>query len=190
VYFRAFPDLLSTTPVDSTRAWRFRVCALARRLHRERCFDLIHAHFLSPDGVVATPSRQRAGRPGDDFGRAFWTPWLVDQPRVRSQVDAALPGIRLVTAVSDFLRQEIDAYGQGCIDTAVLPNVVDDVVFSPAPRRRDPDELLYVGVIRRVKRVDVLLRALAEARRSQPALADLVGDVFARMRAIVARSTS
>src|SRR5258708_23653660 len=157
-----------------------RVLALARRLHKERPFDVIHAHFIYPDGVVASRLGRELGVPVMTTEHAFWTPWLVDQPRVAAQVDAALPGIRLVTAVSDFLRQEIDAYGQGCIDTAVLPNVVDDVVFSPAPRRRDPDELLYVGVIRRVKRVDVLLRALAEARRSMPSLRlrILSGDVF------------
>ena len=181
VYFPRVPGSIEfhTHGLDARLALP-RVLALARRLHRERCFDLIHAHFISPDGVVASRLGRELGVPVMTSEHAFWTPWLVDQPRVRSQVDAALPGIRLVTAVSDFLRQEIDAYGQGCIDTAVLPNVVDDVVFSPAPRRRDPDELLYVGVIRRVKRVDVLLRALAEARRSMPSLRlrILSGDVF------------
>ena len=52
----------------------------------------------------------------------------------------------------------------------MLPNVVDDLVFSPAPRARDLDQLLYVGLIRKFKRVDVLLRAVAEARRTLPQL--------------------
>jgi len=72
--------------------------------------------------------------------------------------------------VSEFLRLAIDTYARGRIDIAVLPNVVDDVVFSPAPRERDPHELLYVGAIRGVKRIDVLLQALAEARQSLPKL--------------------
>ena len=101
---------------------------------------------------------------------AFWTPWLVDQPRVGSQVDAALPGIHLVTTVSDFLRRDVDAISAGRAETAVLSNVVDDLVFTPAPRIRDPDELLYVGLIRKFKRVDVLLRAVAVARRTLPQL--------------------
>jgi glycosyltransferase involved in cell wall biosynthesis len=101
---------------------------------------------------------------------ALWTPWLADQTRVGSQVDAALPKIHLVTAVSNFLREAIDGYVRGRVDTAILPNVVDDIVFSPAPRQRDLDELLYVGAIRKVKRVDVLLQALAKARQALPRL--------------------
>jgi glycosyltransferase involved in cell wall biosynthesis len=52
----------------------------------------------------------------------------------------------------------------------VLPNVVDDEVFHPVATERDRDELLFVGLIRRFKRVDVLLRALALARRRRPQL--------------------
>src|SRR5262249_42745218 len=146
------------------------VLALARRLHQEWPIDLIHAHFISPDGVVASRLGRDLGVPVMTSEHAFWTPWLVDQPRVGSQVDAALPGIRLVTAVSNFLRQAIDGYARGRVCTAVLPNVVDDVVFSPAPRPRNPHELLYVGLIRKVKRVDVLLHPFAEARRTFPEL--------------------
>jgi len=147
-----------------------RVLAFARRLHQEWPFDVIHAHFIYPDGVVASQIGRELGVPVMTSEHAFWLPWLVDQPKVGSQVAAALPGIQLVTAVSDFLRQSIDAYARGRVATAVLPIAVDDVVFSPAPRPRDPDELLYVGLIRKVKRIDVLLHALAEARRVLPKL--------------------
>jgi teichuronic acid biosynthesis glycosyltransferase TuaC len=143
---------------------------LARRLHHEAPFDIIHAHFIYPDGVLASRLGRELRVPVMTSEHAFWTPWLVDQPRVGSQVDAALPGIHLITTVSDFLRRDVDAYLQGRAETAVLPNVVDDLVFTPAPRPRDPDELLYVGLIRKFKRIDVLLRALAEARRTLPRL--------------------
>ena len=95
---------------------------------------------------------------------AFWTPWLIDRHRVGAQVARALPGIALVTAVSAFLRRGIDEYAGGRVATAVLGNVVDDRTFAPTSQSRDPYELLYVGLIRRVKRIDVLLRALAEVR--------------------------
>ena len=146
------------------------VLALARSIHREWPFDVIHAHFIHPDGVVASQIGRELGVPVMTSEHAFWLPWLVDQPNVGAQVAAALPGIKLVTAVSDFLRKSIDAYTRGRVATAVLPNAVDDEVFSPAPRLRDLDELLYVGLIRRVKRLDVLLRALAEARSILPKL--------------------
>jgi len=147
-----------------------RVLAFARRLHQEWPFDVIHAHFIYPDGVVASKIGRELGVPVMTSEHALWQPWLVAQPKIGSQVAAALPGIQLVTAVSDFLRQSVDAYARGRVATAVLPIAVDDVVFSPAPRQRDPNELLYVGLIRKVKRIDVLLRALAEVRRILPKL--------------------
>jgi glycosyltransferase involved in cell wall biosynthesis len=171
VYFPRVPGSIEyyTHRFDARLAYPY-VLALARRLHREWPIDLIHAHFIFPDGVVASRLGRDLGVPVMTSEHAFWTPWLVDQPSVGSQVDAALPGIRLVTAVSALLRQTIDTYTCGRVGTAVLPNVVDDVVFSPAPRPRNPYELLFVGLIRRVKRVDVLLRAFAEARLTLPRL--------------------
>ncbi len=146
------------------------VLALARQLHAATPFDLIHAHFIYPGGVVASVIGRALGIPVMTSEHALWTPWLVDLVRDGRQVAAALPHIRLVTTVSGFLRNDVDAWANGRIETRVLPNVVDDSIFTPIARRRDPHELLYVGMIRKVKRVDVLLRALAEARRVLPAL--------------------
>jgi len=64
----------------------------------------------------------------------------------------------------------VDDYARGRIETAVLPNVVDDSVFRPGPRQREPAQLLYVGLIRKFKRIDVLLRAVSQARESLPNL--------------------
>lgn len=144
------------------------VLAMARRLHAEKPFDLIHAHFIYPDGVVAARIGRALGLPVMTSEHAFWTPWLVDRRRVGAQVAQALPNIDLVTAVSEFLRTSIDGYTAGRVATAVLPNVLDDAVFTRGADERDPDELLFVGLVRRVKRVDVLLRALAEVRRTHP----------------------
>jgi len=146
-----------------------RLRAVARRLHQARPFDLIHAHFVYPDGVVASQIGRDLGVPVMTSEHAFWTPWLEHQPRVREQVYAALPGIRLVAPVSEFLRESIVAYaGNRVAHSAVLPNVVDDVTFRPGPGPRDPRELLFVGLVRKFKRVDVLLRAVAEVRRTMP----------------------
>lgn len=146
------------------------VLRLARELHRRRPFDLIHAHFVYPDGVVASQLGRELGVPVMTSEHAFWTPWLTDLRRVGAQVDAALPGLRLAAPVSEFLRSDVDAYLRGRVATEVLPNVVDDATFHPADVERDPHELLYVGLIRKFKRVDVLVRALALARRVVPEL--------------------
>ena len=142
----------------------------ARRLHEEKPFDVIHAHFIYPDGVVASRIGLALGIPVMTSEHAFWQPWLVERRRVGAQVDAALPGVHLVTAVSNFLRKDVAEYAGDRVATDVLPLAIDDEVFSPAPTARDPNELLYVGLLRKVKRVDVLLRAMVEARRSNPLL--------------------
>jgi glycosyltransferase involved in cell wall biosynthesis len=160
---------LHTHGVDARLA-AANVRALAHRLHRERPFDLIHAHFIYPDGVLASRIGQDLGAPVMTTEHSFWTPWLIDRPRVGAQVDAALDGLRLVAPVSRFLQEDVDRYLSGRVETRVLPNVVDDAVFTTGIETRDPDELLYVGLIRRFKRVDVLLRAFAEAREHLPTL--------------------
>lgn len=146
------------------------VLATARRLHARAPFDLIHAHFIYPDGVVAAAVGRELAIPVMTSEHSFWLPWLADRPKVARQVRAALPHIALVTAVSDFLRTGIDAYTGGTVATDVLPNVIDEQVFTTGSETRDANELLYVGLIRRFKRVDVLLRALAEVRQTMPDL--------------------
>jgi teichuronic acid biosynthesis glycosyltransferase TuaC len=141
---------------------------LAQRLHRDNPVNVIHAHFIYPDGVVASRIGRDLGVPVMTSEHAFWRPWLADQPRVAAQVDEAVPHIRLVAPVSEFLREDVADYLGGRARTAVVPNVVDDAVFFPAARERDPNEVLYVGLIRKFKRVDVLLRAIDIVRRSVP----------------------
>jgi glycosyltransferase involved in cell wall biosynthesis len=147
------------------------VRAAALRMHRERPFDLIHAHFIYPDGVVASRIGRELGVPVMTSEHSFWTPWLEDRPSVGRQVRAALPGIDLVAPVSGFLERSIRNYaGDSIRHMIVLPNVVDDAIFHTDGGPRDADELLFVGLIRRFKRVDVLLRALAEVRKQRPAI--------------------
>jgi glycosyltransferase involved in cell wall biosynthesis len=120
--------------------------------------------------VVAAAVGRALGIPVMTSEHAFWTPWLVDQPREGRQVEAELASIRLVTSVSRFLQEDVSRFVAGRTATTVLPNVVDDVTFVPGDEPRDPDELLYVGLVRGFKRLDVLLRGFAEARKTRPSL--------------------
>lgn len=146
------------------------VMATARRLHEEKPFDVLHAHFIYPDGVIASRIGRELGLPVMTSEHAFWTPWLADKPSQAAQVAEALPHVKLIAPVSEFLRENVAGYLGGRVETTVLPNVVDDQVFFPAPRERDPDEILYVGLVRKFKRVDVLLRAVGLARKERPSL--------------------
>jgi glycosyltransferase involved in cell wall biosynthesis len=170
IFFPRVPGSIEykTHGLDARLALPF-VRAAASRLHRENPFDLIHAHFIYPDGVVASRIGRDLGVPVMTSEHSFWTPWLEDKPGVGRQVAAALPGINLVAPVSAFLKDAIASYAGSRISAmTVLPNVLDDTVFHPDGGPRDPDELLFVGLIRRFKRLDVLLRAFAEVRKQRP----------------------
>ena len=159
-----------THDFDARLAYPF-VRAVAKRLHREKPFDLIHAHFIYPDGVVASRLGRELGIPVMTSEHSFWTPWLEDRPAVGRQVRAALPNIDLVAPVSQNSGNiTADYAGSRIKRMAVLPEPLDEEIFRPDGGPRDADELLFVGLIRRFKRLDVLLRALAEVRKQRPAI--------------------
>jgi teichuronic acid biosynthesis glycosyltransferase TuaC len=151
-----------------------------RKLHAEEPIDVIHAHFIYPDGVVASLIGREIGIPVVTTEHAHWDPWLPGQPAVLRQVLEALPHIRFVTGVSQAVVGRIDALAGGRVETRVLPNVLDESVFRPDPTvRRVPDLLLFVGAARKVKGFDVLVRALPALRRERPGIrVDLLGDAF------------
>jgi L-malate glycosyltransferase len=155
----------------------------AMAMHRVEPFDVIHAHFIYPDGVIASWIGAELGIPVVSSEHAMWRPWLDRHRAVRRQVDRALPHIARVTAVSAALRRSItDLFGDRVI-VDIVPNVVDERIFvPPAPdEARDPDHLLFVGLVRRVKGLDVLVRALALLRGSHPRLRlSVVGATFFR----------
>lgn len=154
---------------------------LADRLHRERPFDLIHAHFIYTDGVVAARLGRRYRIPVLTTEHSIWGPAFERFPAIRRQVMNALPYIRLVTAVSEAVRASLTATVGDRVPIRILPNVLDEEAF-PAARPHepwDPDQILFVGLIRRVKGLDVLVRALATLRRRRPGVRlKVIGATF------------
>lgn len=143
---------------------------LADRLHRERPFDLIHAHFIYPEGVMGARLGKRFGIPVVTTEQSIWEPALKRLPRVRQQVIEALPHIRMVTTVSDAVRRSFVAAVGDRVPIEILPNVVDGDAF-PAPAAGepwDPDQILFVGLVRRVKGLDVLVQAMDRMRERRP----------------------
>lgn len=141
-------------------------------LHRADPFDLIHAHFIYPEGVIAGRLGAELGIPVVSSEHAMWRPWLDRHPSVRGQVERALPGISRITAVSEALRRGIiELFGEA-VPVDVIPNVVDETIFTlPGENEpRDRDHLLFVGLIRHVKGLDVLVRALGHLLPDYPSL--------------------
>ena len=135
---------------------------LVRRLHTERRFELIHAHFIYPEGVVAAKLGGELGIPVVTTEHSHWRPWLDDERLVRSQVLNALAGISVITTVSNATRLTVlDMIGPSHL-VELLPNVLDETAFVPStgePRARN--RILFVGIVRHVKGLDMLVRALA-----------------------------
>jgi teichuronic acid biosynthesis glycosyltransferase TuaC len=152
-------------------------------LHRRDPFDLVHAHFIYPDGVIAARIGSELGIPVVSSEHSMWRPWLDRHPSVRRQVEASLPRIARITAVSDALRQTIVALFGDWVPVDIVPNVVDERIFvaPTGSEERDPNRLLFVGLVRRVKGLDVLVRALGHLIPDNPQLRlSVVGATFFR----------
>jgi teichuronic acid biosynthesis glycosyltransferase TuaC len=141
------------------------------QIRRTFPFDLIHAHFGYPDGVVAARFARRYRVPFVITEHALWRPWMDDYPRVRRQAVWASGECAFHIAVSGHTRDTISHFTGQTDRLRVIHNGVDGAVFTPLPDDRKPvsNQILYVGVIRHVKGVDVLLRAMRRLVDRQPA---------------------
>lgn len=142
----------------------------ARRLLKHRHVDVIHAHWLLPQGLVARRLKRLAGVPylvtshgGDLFGlrgRALNT--------LKRRVAASSSAM---TVVSSAMREEAQRMGLRPPRLAVLPMGVDmRDRFVPDPAiERGNDELLFVGRLVPKKGLVHLLDAMPAVLAERPA---------------------
>lgn len=185
----------SLYPLEA-RAYEAGVRRTVERMHRERPFDLLHAHFIYPDGVVAHRLSRRLGVPFVVSEHAPWTGWL-DRPGVARQALPAARAAAAILAVSTSVERTIRAYAGDGPRVEVVPVGVDPERFRLRPDvERRADQILFVGFLNYVKGVDVLLRAMRLlADRGLPGRLLLVGGSFYRntrlqeqeLRALAAR---
>lgn len=174
---------------QEARTYGLGVQRAVSRLREDFPFDLIHAHFSFPDGVVAEALGRRYGVPVVVTEHAPWRPWMDDCPRVRRQTVPAARRLACHVAVSHAVKTTIVAFTDDPSRVRVIPNGVDGSLFHLRdPGERDPDKILFVGLPRPVKGVDVLLEAMVEvlARRPTAHLVVVGGAVYRGTRAHVA----
>lgn len=150
-------------------------------IRRDFPFDVIHAHFAYPDGVAAARLAQRYGVPLIITEHASWRPWMDNHPRVRRQALEAFEQCTFLIAVSRALRDSIAQVAGDSPKLRVVPNVVDHVTFCPAQESPAWSErqLLFIGQMRHVKGVDVLLRSLRLlVEWGRPVQLAIVGESF------------
>ncbi|TNF74539.1 MAG: glycosyltransferase family 4 protein [Acidobacteria bacterium] len=141
-----------------------------KRLLASTKFDLLHAHWVVPNGLVAAPVASRVplaiGLHGSDV-------FLAERPLVRQLVGRALGRSRLVTGCSPELVERVCALGFERQRARVIPYGVDTAKFSPGDEGRTAwrDEFgipadavvgLSVGRMVTKKGYHVLMKTLAE----------------------------
>ncbi|MEC4888453.1 MAG: glycosyltransferase [Nitrospira sp.] len=146
-------------------------------------FDLIHAHFTYPDGVVAALLGRRYGVPVVITEHALWRPHRMENSRlVRRQAIWAVQNSTFHIAVSRSVKASIEYFTGTSEHIKTIPVGVDGAMFRPSSNSRpNPNQILYVGFLNHNKGVDVLLRAMSHLLKVNPqAQLVLVGGSFYR----------
>lgn len=172
-------------------AWAARR-ALVRRLRRRR-YDLVHAHWIVPNGIVAAA----AGLAPLAIALHGSDVFLAEKRGLRPAVHWALRRTRLLTGCSPELVRRVCDLGFAPERSRVIPYGVDVETFSPDPARRQlwrarlgvPEGaplLLGVGRMAAKKGFRVLLEALPALFAAVPALHLALaggGDLLPALRA-------
>ncbi len=167
--------------------------AAVRRQLAGRRYDLVHAHWIVPNGVVAAAAEPQVpfaiGLHGSDV-------FLAEKKGVRSFARWALSRARLLTGCSPELVERVRALGFPEERSRVIPYGVDVAAFTPAPERRSlwrqrlgiPDAaplLLGVGRMATKKGFQVLMEILPALLGGNPDLRVVLaggGDLLDRFR--------
>jgi glycosyltransferase involved in cell wall biosynthesis len=142
-----------------------------RRLLRNDHFDLIHAHWLIPQGLISVLglilSRRRiplvcTSHGGDLFALKGW----VLQCLKRWVMDKSVT----VTVVSQAMKKKVVGMGIASDKVHVISMGVDlKSLFTPDHNvQRKTDELLFVGRLVEVKGLPVLLKAMPKLLANKP----------------------
>lgn len=162
---------------------------VARRLHREKAFDLVHAHMLPRDGHAGLLVARALGIPfaltvhGTDIFHYF-IPGQAPWPRnvkIAREADALM-------AVSTLLMSRVAPYrGEGKC-SRVVPNGVD-LSLVPGQTENTPRAVISVGTLKARKCMDRTLEAFAHLAGDYPdATLTIVGigEMEAQLRARIA----
>ena len=159
----------------------------SRRLTASRRFDVVHAHWLVPNGVIAAGVSRSRDLPlvislhGSDISLVERKPWLARAAR------RAFARASAITAPSDDLLERASRLGAAG-DLRLLPYGADPARFHPDPeaarrvRERHAlaaDDIVVLGIGRfvRWKGFDDLIASVSQAREQVPTLKlVLVGD--------------
>ena len=134
-------------------------------------FNLIHAHFAYPDGVVAVWLGRRFHKPVVITEHAPWRPNWMDRSNVvrRQAVWAAKQSVFQI-AVSRSVRDTMIHFTKEPEKIRIIPIGVDGSTFTALHNdgKYNPNQILYVGFINFNKGFDVLLNAMRRLTVRRP----------------------
>jgi glycosyltransferase involved in cell wall biosynthesis len=178
--------------------------AVRRELRRRR-FDLVHAHWIVPNGVIAAGVCGGKKQVPLAIGLHGSDVFLAEKPGMRALARRALGKARLLTGCSPELVDRVRVLGSPAgfpeERSRVIPYGVDVAAFSPAPERRGiwrdrlgipPEAPLVLGVGRMAtkKGFQILLEALPGLLSAQPEAHVVLaggGDLLDRFAAVAAQ---
>ena len=159
--------------------------AAAARLARTGGFDVVHAFWPIPQGVLGLAAKRASGLPLVSTFFGVELTWMERQfPFLAPLLRRIVRGSDAVTAISTYTAERLQRVAPGVL-TEVIPfgAAVDAAPSLPPPRAADArPELLFIGRLVERKGVHLLLEALALLPAAHRPLLRVVGDGPERAR--------
>lgn len=152
----------------------------AARLARTGGFDVIHAFWPIPQGLLGLAAKGASGLPLVSTFFGVELTWMEKQfPFLAPLLRRIVRGSDAVTAISTYTAGRLKRQVPG-VDPAIIPfGAAVDAPAEPPPYTFDgarPFELLFVGRLVERKGVHLLLDAVAALPPDRPAIVHVVGD--------------
>jgi len=148
---------------------------LVHRIWQDWNWDIVHAHFLTPNGIVAEQIAKKYGNPlvisclGDDLFHYAKRKTIYDSAK------SALLFSRAIICKSTQLREAVIEFGVEPERVYVIYNGCDLVEFKSSNRNNKLNEILFIGHFIERKCLDYLIEAFRNLKNKQIKLR-LIGD--------------
>jgi glycosyltransferase involved in cell wall biosynthesis len=152
----------------------------AARLARTGGFDVVHAFWPIPQGLLGLAAKRASGLPLVSTFFGVELTWMEKQfPFLAPLLRRIVRGSDAVTAISTYTAARLERQVPG-VDPAIIPfGAAVDAPAAPPPYTYDgarPFELLFVGRLVERKGVHLLLDAVAALPPERAAVVHVVGD--------------